>query len=258
MDLRLERDREGGLDIGLSGGKTVIVRQPPQINPVGWTFLLVEVEKTTIAVELGSERRGQNEAACAQCAVAATLNLNRSHLLLSSTDGKLVLAAFSAHNRYCILIFWRRGWSWRWTSCQVNVNGCEAGNQLSGIYNSHNSPVCMFQCWYAGHRMFFLQHIFSNRKPKYPCFLLSSWFKYFALALFTILSFFFSLLPQMLGRPPLDAPHLPQPGRILDWSHFLHTFEVDCSEASSARVSGLAPTMGNIPGSTKSNQKTKF
>ena len=35
----------------LVGGKTVIVCQPPQINPVGSTFLLVKVEKITIALK---------------------------------------------------------------------------------------------------------------------------------------------------------------------------------------------------------------
>ena len=132
-------------------------------------------------------RRGQNEAACAQCAVAATLNLNRSHLLLSSTDGKLVLAAFSAHDRYCVLILWRLDEvedellaksKWMVAEQEINV---QAFTTVTIVH------VSMVIRWAQKSWTFFLQHICSNRKPKYPCFLLSSWFEYSALV--TILPF---------------------------------------------------------------------
>ena len=70
----------------------------------------------------------------------------------------------------------------------------------------------------------------------------------------------------MLGRPPLYAPYLPKLGEkknflssiFLCLNHqdpdisifTLGLSKVNCSEALSARVSGLAPTMGNIPGAS--------
>ena len=132
MDLRLERDREGGLDIGLSGGKTVIVRQPPQINPVGWTFLPVEVEKTTISWT--NEKRSKWSSMCTLCSGS---NVDFELVFYSSRQMEIWFWLLFLPTTG-ILILWRRGWSWRWTYCQVKVNGCEAGNQHSGIYNSHN------------------------------------------------------------------------------------------------------------------------
>ena len=120
----------------------------------------------------------------------------------------------------------------------------------------------------------------SNRKPKYP-FLLSSWFKYFAIALITILPAFFSLLPQMLGRPPLYAPHLPQLGRKFDSSpvthfyfhfhfpHQSHTFIFTFTFITSHTLLRLTALRLQVPGFPgwrppwetfqvkKSNQKTK-
>ena len=114
-------------------------------------------------------RRGQNEAACAQCAVAATLNLNRSHLLLSSTDGKLVLAAFSAHDRYFDIVA-------SWMKLKMNFLPSQSEwlqSRKSTFRHLQQSQLYMFQWWYAGHRRVerFSSSIFAQiESPSIPAF----------------------------------------------------------------------------------------
>ena len=154
-------------------------------------------------------RRGQNEAACAHCAVAATLILNWSFILVGRW--KSGFGCFFCPRQ----VFWYCGVvdevedeliaksKWMVAKQEINI---QAFTTVTIVH------VSMVIRWAQKSWTFFLQHICSNRKPKYLCFLLSSWFEYSALV--TILSFFFfSLLPQMLGWPPLDAPYLAQLGR---------------------------------------------
>ena len=113
-------------------------------------------------------RRGQNEAACAHCAVAATLNLNRSFIVVGRW--KPGFGCFFCRQVLCFDIMAS------WMKLKMNFLPSQSEwlrNRKSTFRHLQQSQLYMFQWWYAGHRRVerFSSSIFAQiESPSIPAF----------------------------------------------------------------------------------------